>query len=212
MKLTPPEHPEDPTNQPTFERLYICLGACKRGFVTGCRPLIGLGGCHLKAGQAGQTGQLLCAVGIDANNQMFPVAYAVVEGETKSSWLWFIQLLIEDIGIENQHGWTFITCKQKGLIPALEELVPHAEHRNRDQFKGKALKDKLWSAATSVTVHKLEEGMDQIKGIDKEAFKWLVEKPPSHWSRSHFRTFPKCDILLNIMCESFNKFILETRD
>lgn len=83
MKLTPPEHPEDPTNQPTFERLYICLGACKRGFVTGCRPLIGLGGCHLKAGQAGQTGQLLCAVGIDANNQMFPVAYAVVEGETE---------------------------------------------------------------------------------------------------------------------------------
>ncbi|CAL5423875.1 unnamed protein product [Camellia sinensis] len=61
-------------------------------------------------------------VGIDANNQMLPVAYAVVEGETKSSWLWFIQLLIEDIGIENQHGWTFITFKQKGLIPALEEL------------------------------------------------------------------------------------------
>ncbi|KAG8381171.1 hypothetical protein BUALT_Bualt06G0094600 [Buddleja alternifolia] len=35
--------------------------------------------------------------------------------------------------------------------------------------------------------------------------------PTLHWSRAHFRTSPKCDILLNNMCESFNSAILEAR-
>ncbi|VVA36591.1 PREDICTED: transposon, partial [Prunus dulcis] len=33
-----------------------------------------------------------------------------------------------------------------------------------------------------------------------------------HWSRSHFSTHVKCDMLLNNMCESFNSFILACRD
>ena len=111
MKLTP----SDETNiQPIFERIYICLGACKRGFLAGCRPVIGLDGCHLKSPN---TGQLLAAVGIDANNQSFLLAYAVVEAENKESWKWFIRLVMEDIQMQNQHGWTFITDKQKVIIP-----------------------------------------------------------------------------------------------
>ena len=31
-----------------FKRMYVCLYACKRGFLVGCRPLIGIDGCHLK--------------------------------------------------------------------------------------------------------------------------------------------------------------------
>lgn len=31
-----------------FQRLYVCLGGCKKGFKEGCRPLIGLDGCHSK--------------------------------------------------------------------------------------------------------------------------------------------------------------------
>ena len=33
---------------PYFQRLYMCLEACKRGFLAACRPIIGLGACHLK--------------------------------------------------------------------------------------------------------------------------------------------------------------------
>ncbi|XP_062001875.1 uncharacterized protein LOC133719723 [Rosa rugosa] len=61
-----------------FHRMYICLAACKEGWIKGCRPLIGLDGCHIK-GQ--HPGKILCAVGIDANNGIFPVAYSVVEVE-----------------------------------------------------------------------------------------------------------------------------------
>lgn len=31
---------------PKFQRVYICLQACKQGFLDGCGPYIGLDGCH----------------------------------------------------------------------------------------------------------------------------------------------------------------------
>ena len=31
--------------QPVFRRIYVCLEACKKGFVNGIRPIIGLDGC-----------------------------------------------------------------------------------------------------------------------------------------------------------------------
>lgn len=116
--------------QAVFQRIYICFEACKLGFKQ-CRPLIGVDGCHIK-GQ--HTGQLLSAIGIDANNSMFPIAYAVVEAECKSSWTWFFDLLRDDLSLNNGHHWTFISDKQKGLQEALNDLwgegSVQGEHRH----------------------------------------------------------------------------------
>ena len=38
---------------PYFERLYICLEGCKKGFMAGYRPIIGLDACHLKTKSGG---------------------------------------------------------------------------------------------------------------------------------------------------------------
>jgi hypothetical protein len=68
--------------EPTFMRFYVCFDACKKGFLARCMKVIGLDGCFFK----GLTnGELLCALGRDANNQMYPIAWAVVERETKDS-------------------------------------------------------------------------------------------------------------------------------
>ena len=72
---------------PHFERLYVCLAECKKGWKDGCRPLIGLDGCHVKGPH---TGQLLVAVGIYADNAMYPIAYATVEAENSCTWKWFL--------------------------------------------------------------------------------------------------------------------------
>ena len=68
---------------PYFERLYICLESYKIGFLAGCRPFIGLDDCHLKNKLGGQ---LITAVCRDPNEEYFPLAYAVIEAETKDSW------------------------------------------------------------------------------------------------------------------------------
>ncbi|KAK3031703.1 hypothetical protein RJ639_035289 [Escallonia herrerae] len=65
------------------------------GFWAGCRPFIGLDGCHLK-GLYG--GQLLSVVARDRNDNKFPVAVAVVEAEIRDSWSWFLTELIDDLG------------------------------------------------------------------------------------------------------------------
>ncbi|WVZ13156.1 hypothetical protein V8G54_017686 [Vigna mungo] len=60
----------DPVNgKPIFRRFYACLKACKYSFVS-CRPIIGLDGAFLKGRHHGE---LLTAVGRDANDQMLPL-------------------------------------------------------------------------------------------------------------------------------------------
>jgi hypothetical protein len=109
-----------------FERIYVCLEACKAAFAYTCRPLIGLDACFLK-GEHG--GQLMAAVGKDGNNQMILIAYAVVEAETKDSWQWFLDLLLEDLNGIQQKEWAFISDQQKGLVPAIQNTKAGVEHR-----------------------------------------------------------------------------------
>lgn len=93
-----------------FQRMYICLKACKESFKS-CRRIICLDGCFLKGVYKGE---LLTAVGRDPNEQMLPIAYAVVEVENKDSWTWFLQLLIEDLGgSEVCRGCTWMSDQQK---------------------------------------------------------------------------------------------------
>lgn len=44
---------------------------------------------------------MLCALRRDANNQMYPIAWAIVEKETTNSWEWFLDLLIKDLNVGN---------------------------------------------------------------------------------------------------------------
>ncbi|GAB2275690.1 hypothetical protein Dimus_039145 [Dionaea muscipula] len=53
--------------------------------------------------------------------------------------------------------------------------------------------------------------MEEIKSVSVEAYNWLEQRPTIHWSRSHFHTWCKCDMLLNNLCESFNATILSAR-
>ncbi|KAL0292604.1 UNVERIFIED_CONTAM: hypothetical protein Sradi_6982800 [Sesamum radiatum] len=77
------------SDPPVFDRMYFSLWALKKGFLEGCRPIIGLDGCFLKTVYGGQ---LLVAVGRDGNDNMFPIAMAVVQVENRDSWGWFVAI------------------------------------------------------------------------------------------------------------------------
>ncbi|XP_022637898.1 uncharacterized protein LOC106763352 [Vigna radiata var. radiata] len=171
-------------DQTIFKRIYVCLKACKDNFVS-CRPIIHLDGYFLK-GKYG--GELLTAVGRDANDQMCPLAYVVVKVENKESWTFFLELLIEDLG---GGGFcsrcTFISDQQKGLLPALQSLLPDVDQRYcvrhiysnfRKKFTGLNLRQLLWKAAVSITPEAWESVMRQMKEVNLDAFKYLVQIPP----------------------------------
>jgi hypothetical protein len=56
------------------------------GFLTGCRPFIGVDASSL-IGQ--YTRQLASATGIDGHNWLYHIAYAICDSEDKDSWTWF---------------------------------------------------------------------------------------------------------------------------
>ncbi|XP_058725212.1 uncharacterized protein LOC131596548 [Vicia villosa] len=208
----------DSNEGPVFERIYVCLEACKYGFAKFCRPLIGLDACFLK-GDFG--GQLMAAVGRDGNNKIMPIAYAVVEAETRDSWDWFIKLLLEDLEAINQRAYAFISDQQKGLIPAIQSVSAHVEQRIcvkhlygnwKKKNPGLEFKEVMWSAARATTVPSWERAMLKMKGMKETVWKEMVDVPATYWSRSHFKTYSKCDLQVNNMCEAFNRAILEYRD
>jgi hypothetical protein len=94
-----------------FKSLYICLTGCREGFKDGCRPLIGLDGAFLK-GYYG--GQLISVVDQDANNHIWPIAYGIVETESRETWGWLLKLLHKDLGDYIKYGWNFYFRHAKG--------------------------------------------------------------------------------------------------
>ncbi|RYQ92077.1 hypothetical protein Ahy_B09g098208 [Arachis hypogaea] len=99
-----------PNGEGVIERFYVYLDGCKKGFMGGCRPLVGLDGAFLKTYYRGW---LLCAMGQDANYHVYPIAWAIVHIENKDNWKWFLELLHEDIRDQTEHGWCFISDVQK---------------------------------------------------------------------------------------------------
>ncbi|KAL5556111.1 hypothetical protein UlMin_038347 [Ulmus minor] len=172
-----------------FERLYICFGALKKGFKDGCRPIIGLDGCHLKGHQKGQ---ILTSVGIDANNGMYPIAFSIVESECKDSWVWFLEHLRADLNLPNNSNITWISDKQKGLEQALHHHFSRPEHRNcvrhlynnfKSQHKGAHLKFIMWGAARATTEYGYVEINLQllIEAKRVEGSKWKNGVGPRIW-------------------------------
>ena len=103
---------ENDNVEPKFKRMYIRYNAQKVGFLGGCKPFIGLDGCHLK-GRFGR--QLLSAIAKDGNDNIFLVAMVVVEQQNKDSWTWFLEQFTDDIGRPEELNLVFISDRQKVL-------------------------------------------------------------------------------------------------
>nr|GMD28279.1 uncharacterized protein LOC109163968 [Ipomoea batatas] len=208
--------PDEPA---IFHRMYICFGAIKENFMHGCRPIIGLDGCFLKGLVKGQ---LLVAVGRDGNNQMFPIAWSIIQGrENTDNWKWFLNLLKADLGIIDGMGWTIMSDMQKGLLCSISDLLPFVEQRMcarhiyarwGKRFRGDELKFQFWICARSPNNPEFEKNMAALRQINEEAHDYLKEQwDPIHWCQAFFSDFSKCDVIDNNMCETLNGVILEAR-
>jgi hypothetical protein len=107
----------------------------------------------------------------------------------------------------------------QGLVPSLDVVMPMSDHRIyvghlyanfRDKgFRGVPLKELLWKAALSYTELDFRFQIEEIKKVSPDAFDYLGKIDPSGWSRAWFNDYPKCDLLVNNICECFNSYILK---
>jgi hypothetical protein len=198
--------------------MYICLDGCKKGFIAGCRRIVGLDGCFLKGPVKGQ---LLCAVGRDANNQMYPIAWACVENENYDSWYWFLSFLQKDLQINNYgSSWVVISDQQKGLIKAVSEIIPEAEHRMcarhiyanwKKQFRDKIYQKMFWACAKSSDKIQFNYNRAKLAQKTEDGAKAMMKTSPEHWCRAYFKLGTYCDSVENNLCEAFNNAIMRAR-
>lgn len=56
------------------------------------------------------------------------------------------------------------------------------------------------------------EKMQELKMLDTNAWQWLMNAPTKTWCKHAFNFYPKCDVLMNNISESFNATILVARE
>ncbi|XP_060190514.1 uncharacterized protein LOC132619706 [Lycium barbarum] len=204
-------------SRPVFLSFYICFDALKKAFQH-CRKCIGLYGCFLKGVCRGQ---LLVAVYKDGNNQMFPLVWAVVEYENKSTWTWFIIILKEDLALGDGTDLTLITDMQKGLLVSIQDLLPAVEHRKcarhilanfSKEWRGLQRRQQFWRIAKSTFESQLRRNIELMKllGPTKMMDK-LMYYNIDYWCKVYFNTNVKVDSVHNNMAECFNAWILAAR-
>ncbi|KAL0316886.1 UNVERIFIED_CONTAM: hypothetical protein Sradi_5566800 [Sesamum radiatum] len=192
-----------------FKKIYVCFSALKQGFLGGCRPIIGVDGCHLKGPHGGV---LLTVVGVDPNNNLYPIAYAVVQRENRDTWEWFLTVLKQDLDISWDEEYTFMSDKQKGLIQAFLAVFPNSAcriyvrhlHNNFKNagYRGLAFKNALWKAARSSTMGEFTLRMEEMRLLDQVVFDWFNDKPPQEWTKG-------CALWKDFTEQGFEEFVVD---
>ncbi|KAK4403024.1 hypothetical protein Sango_1043100 [Sesamum angolense] len=156
--------------------VFWAFKPCIDGFQF-CRNVISVDGTHL---YTKYKYKLLIAAAMDGNQQVLPLAFAVVDEETYPSWKWFLQQLSRHV-IRGRRGMCLISDRHAGLIKAVREgpdfVSPHGVHRSTA----------LWT----------------IKKQDVKAFAYLDAINKEKWTASHDGGW-RCGILTTNMSECIN--------
>ncbi|KAL2932594.1 NAD kinase [Bienertia sinuspersici] len=198
-----------------FKSIFISFAAQFKGLITGCRGLVGVDGCHLKGNYGGI---LLSAVSLDGNNEIFPVAVAVVDSENKTSWSWFFHHLKNILTETGREDWTIMSDRQKGIDPSLDDVWPTVSRRYcarhlcknfKKEYPGVLMHKLFWSVTNAYSLFTFKKAMEQVeKFAGLGAIKWLKEIGPlDRWTRWKFDPQLCSDENTNNFVESFNSTI-----
>ncbi|XP_073036545.1 uncharacterized protein [Primulina eburnea] len=185
-----------PTNNPSIKVLNYVFWAfrpCVDGFRY-CRKIISIDGTHL---YTKYKHKMLIAAGLDANNQILPLAFALVDEESYDSWKWFLDLLCVHV-INGLPGVCIISDRHRAIIGAVEGIPqfnpPYGVHRFclrhvcsnfNTHFKNVHLKDLCWQAGSQHQVRKFDDIMNEIKNKQPNAYKYLSEIDKHKWTLAH---------------------------
>jgi hypothetical protein len=145
---------------------------------------IGLDGTHTKSKYRMQ---LLIAVGIDANDRTLPLAWALVPIENREWWNWFCRNLSEAFDEVEEEGFVFISDREKGLIPAVEEHFPRAVHAHCCNYiadniatsYGNKCKPLFWKCARAKTEEAFRVALRALSTHSSEAGHYVNDIPHS---------------------------------
>ncbi|ONK80629.1 uncharacterized protein A4U43_C01F19960 [Asparagus officinalis] len=181
-----------------IRRCFISLYASLHGFEHGCRPLLFVEKICLKINNQWK---VLVAATLDGNDEIFPVAFAIVEDETPDSWHWFLVQL--KYAITTYHKITIVSTRRKGLDDLLPKIFVDSYHSFSlshliqdlkaelkkgpwsDQVK-EAIIDSFKGAAQAYVIEDFNAYIERISNISKDVATWIMSTKPEHWANAIF--------------------------
>ncbi|KAL0355292.1 UNVERIFIED_CONTAM: hypothetical protein Sradi_3976100 [Sesamum radiatum] len=107
-------------------------------------------------------------------------------------------MLAKHLMLDDDDRICLISDRHSGLINAINFVpaftFPHGIHRFclrhicsnfNMKYKNIQLKDLCWRAGAKQNVHKFERIMEEIRGLNEEAFDWLQMIDKGQWTLSH---------------------------
>ncbi|KAL0898924.1 hypothetical protein Bca101_082885 [Brassica carinata] len=205
---------KDEKGKTRFRYAFMALKACIDGWKH-LRKVIVVDGIHMFGKYKGC---LLTASGQDANFQVFPIAFAVADNETKESWSWFFEKLTQVV--EDGFDLSIVSDRATQICYAKDLWYPLAHHgcclvhlqRNVDaRYKKMNQKQLVGRTAEVFKVSHFEKLYAEIKLTDKRCWDYLELIDRTHWTRSHFEG-ERYNLMNSNIAESLNKALVHAHD
>ncbi|XP_075478915.1 uncharacterized protein LOC142519770 [Primulina tabacum] len=177
----------------TLNYVFWAFIPCVDGF-RHCRKIISVNGTHL---YTKYKHKMFIGVTLDANNQVLPLAFAIVDEETSYSWKWFLENLGRHV-VSGENCMCLISDRHKGIVRVIKDLpyfqFPYGVHRFclrhvcsnfNIKFKDVHLKDLRWAAGTQNQFCKFEAIIEAIKQRNIMTHRYLAGIAKEKWSLAH---------------------------
>jgi hypothetical protein len=173
-----------------FEAIFIMIGEIRTPLPT-LRPFYALDGTHTRS-QYNLT--LLVAVGIDAEDRILPLAFALVPGENETWWSWFCENLAKAFDDALPPQYVIMSDRDKGLVQAVSSRLPGAYHamccqhiaENIHKRFGKDFKARFWQIARTSTQSAFDIAIQALRRDAPEVEEYMSSIGYNTFASVHF--------------------------
>jgi hypothetical protein len=160
-----------------FEAIFVMLGSTRATLHT-LRPFYALDGTHTRS-RYNLT--LLIAVGIDGEDRVLPLAWALVPVENEVWWSWFCKNLVEAFEDDLLPSYVVISDRDKGLLNAVKSELPGADHamccqhiaENIHKRFGREYKAPFWQIARAKTEIDFNNAVKALQGASPQVEEYI---------------------------------------
>ncbi|CAK8574982.1 unnamed protein product [Lathyrus sativus] len=192
---TLPMHTSDGTiveGKHIFHRLFWAFQPCIRGFAY-CKPILQIDGTWL---YGKYKGTLLIAVAQDGNSNIFPVAFALVEGETAEAWGFFLRNLRRHVA--PQPDLCLISDRHASIESAYNNVengwqdppsvhvycIRHIAQNFMREIKDRNLRKKIINMGYALNQPTFHYYRSEISMANADALRWIDNIPAEKWTRA----------------------------
>ena len=157
------------------------------------RPVISIDGTHL---YGKYEEKMLITTAVDGNNQIFSLAFAIVDKECTASWRWFLAYIREYV--TKRQGICLISDRHASFKSAMANdpwwRPPYAYHvyclrhvigNFNKAFNDARLKKMATRAGMQRQVRKFDRDMRRIEELNPNAADWLKQISVQKWTAAH---------------------------